>query len=100
MEVPLMSIDWFRDLIICISGLVVTGVLIFVAVLFYSLYRRTKTILDLMQTRAAAMHGITSYIMDELVKPLIELATLIRGMRHGIEAVTKFFKKEEGGKDV
>ena len=44
-----MSIDWFRDLIICITGLVTTVVLIFIAVLFYSLYKRTKTILDAMQ---------------------------------------------------
>ena len=95
-----MGIDWYRDLIICISGLVVTVVLIFIAVLSYLFYRRTRTLLDSMQARAAAMQGIPSYILDELVQPLIQLVTLIQGIRQGIEAITKFFKKEEGGKDV
>ena len=95
-----MSIDWVRDLIICIVGLVVAGVLIFIAVLSYSLYRRTKAILDSMQARAATMRGVTSYIGEEVVKPVIEIVALIQGIRQGITTASKFFKKKEGGKDV
>ncbi len=95
-----MSIDWFRDLVICISGLVVTGVSIFIAVLFYSLYHRTKNILDSMQARATTMHGISSYLGDQIITPIIEIVALIQGMRQGISAMSKFFKKSEGGKDV
>lgn len=90
-----MSISWFRDLIICITGLVTTGVLIFIAVLLYSLYRRTKTMLDSMQPK-----GITSYIIDELLRSLLGMVTLAQGIRQGIESVIKFFKKREGGKHV
>ena len=95
-----MSIDWFRDLIICISGLVAAGVLIFIAVLSYSLYRRTKAVLDSMLARAATIQGVSSYVRDEVVKPLIQIVALIQGILHGIEAISKFFKKEEGGKNV
>ena len=41
-----MSLEWFRDLVICIWGLVTTGVFILIAVLAYSLYRKTMPILD------------------------------------------------------
>jgi len=100
MEVALMSIDWFRDLVICISGLVAAGVLIFIAVLLYSLYRRTRSILDSMQARATTVQGISSYIGDEVLKPLIQVVALVQGIRQGIYAISKFLKKEEGGKDV
>ena len=87
-----MNIGWFRDLVICIAGLVAAGVLIFIAVLLYSLYCRTRTILDSMQARAT--------IGDEVLQPLIQVVTLVQGIRQGIDAVSKFFKKKEGGKDV
>jgi len=95
-----MSIDWFRDLIICISGLVIAGVFIFIAVLLYSLYHRTSAILDSIQATSATIQGITSYIRDEVVKPVIEVVAFVQGMRQGIDTIIKFFKKEEGGKDV
>ena len=88
-----MSIDWFRDLIICISGLVATGVLILVAVLSYSLYRRTRSILDSMETTSKTIQGISSYVGGEVVKPVFEIVALAQGIRQGIDTVSKFFKK-------
>lgn len=95
-----MSIDWLRDLIICIAGLVVAGVLIFIAVLLYSLYHRTKDILDSLRATSTTLQGVASYVGDELVKPVIQLVALAQGIRQGIDTVIKFFKKEEGGRDV
>jgi hypothetical protein len=42
-----MDIAWFRDLVICISGLVVTLVVIFIAVLAYLLYNKARSVMDL-----------------------------------------------------
>ena len=95
-----MGIDWFRDLIICISGLVAAGVLIFIAVLLYSLYRKTSSILDSIQATSTTIQRVSSYIRDEVVKPVIEVVAFVQGMRQGIDTISKFFKKEEGGKDV
>ena len=92
-----MSIDWFRDLVICIWGLVAIGVLIFVAALSYSLYRKTKPILDSIKTTSKTVEGISSYVGSEVVKPVIEIAALVQGIRQGIGTVTQFFKKREGG---
>jgi len=94
-----MDINWFRDLIICILGLVATGVLIFIAVLLYLFYHRMRSILDLIETISRTIQGITSYVGGEVAKPLIQVVALIQGIRQGIDTVSKFFKKQEGGKD-
>ena len=88
-----MGIDWFRDLIICIFGLVATGVLIFIAVLSFSLYRRTRVILDSVKATSKTLQGISSYVGDEVVKPVIEIAALIQGIRQGVGTISKFFRK-------
>ena len=95
-----MSIDWFRDLVICIFGLVATGALVFIAVLSYSLYRRIKPILESIKTGATTMQAISSYVGEEVVKPVIEVVALVQGIRQGINTATKFFKKQKGGSDV
>jgi len=99
MEVPVMSIEWYRDLIISISGVVLIVVLIFTTTLSYLLYRRVKVILDSTKTVSRTVQGVTSYVGDEVVKPLVQVVTIIQGIRRGIDAVSKIFKKKEGGKD-
>ena len=94
-----MSIDWFRDLIICIFGLVATGVLIFAAVLSFSLYRRVKAILDSAKATSKNVQAISSYVGEEVVKPVVEVVAFIRGIRHGVSTISKFFQKREGGGD-
>ena len=94
-----MSIDWFRDLAIAISGLVLIGVLIFVAVLSFSLYRRIRHILDSIKTTSRTVQGISSFVGGEVAKPLIQVVALIQGMRQGVDTISKLFKKKEGGKD-
>lgn len=91
-----MSIDWFRDLVISISGLVLIGVLIFIVVLSYSLYRRIKTILDSVKTTSRTIQGVSSYVGDEVVKPITQIVALIQGIRQGIDAVSNLFRKKEG----
>ena len=95
-----MSIDWFRDLVISIFGLVAIGALIFIAVLSYSLYRRTRPILDSIKNTSAAIEGISSYVRDEVAKPLVQVAAIIQGINQGIDAVSRLFKKRKGESDV
>jgi len=95
-----MSIEWFRDLIICIFGIVAAGVLIFIAVLLYSLYRQMRSVLGSVKATSTTIQGITSYVGDEVVKPMTQVVAIIQGIRQGIDTIGKFFKKSEGGKDV
>lgn len=95
-----MSIDWFRDLVISISGLVLIVVLIFIAVLSFSLYRRTRSILNSIRATSRTIQGVSSYVGDEVVKPVTQIVALIQGIRQGIDAVSTLFrKKERGGED-
>ena len=96
-----MEIAWFRDLVICISGLVVTAVVIFFAVLAYLLFKKTRSILNAIEATSETIHGISSAVKNEIVSPMVQLVTLIRGVLQGIDLVSRFFRKEEqeGGKD-
>jgi hypothetical protein len=96
-----MDIAWFRDLVICISGLVVTLVVIFLAVLAYLLYSKARSLMDSIKATSATLNEITSAVRDEIVRPVLQWASLIRGVLQGIDLVSRFFKKEEqeGGRD-
>jgi len=98
MEVLPVGIDWFRDLVICVVGLVATGVFIFIAVLLFLLYRRVRAILDSVKATSRTIQDVTSYVGDEVVKPVIEVAAIIQGIRQGIDTIGKFFKKGERGR--
>jgi hypothetical protein len=90
-----MDIAWFRDLVICISGLVVTVVVIFIAVLVYLLYNKARSLMDSIKATSATINEITSAVRDEIVKPVLQWVSLIRGVLQGIDLVSKFFRKEE-----
>jgi hypothetical protein len=90
-----MDIGWFRDLVICIWGLAMTVVVIFIAVLAYLLYSKISPVLDSMKATSATLREITSTVKDEVVKPAVQFVTLIRGIVQGIELASRLFKKEE-----
>ncbi len=94
-----MSIEWYRDLIIFISGIVLTVVLIFTTVLSYLLYRRVTKILDSAKAVSRTVEGASSYVADEVIKPLVQAVTLFQGVRQGIDTMSKIFKKKEGRRD-
>jgi len=90
-----MDIGWFRDLVICVFGLVTTIVVIFFAILAFLLYRRVQPILNSVKLTTATVQEITSTVKDEVIKPISQFGALIRGVAEGIKLATKFFKKEE-----
>ena len=90
-----MSMDWFRDLIISISGVVLIGVLIFIAVLSYTLYRRAKSILDSIRATTKTIQGI-SCLGGEIIKPIIPVVAFIQGIRQASETIGKLFKRKGG----
>lgn len=93
-----MSIDWFRDLVISIAGVLVIVVLLLVAVLTFSLYRRAKVILDATKTTTKNIAGISTYITNEVAKPIIQVVAFIQGIKQGVNAISRLFGKKEGEK--
>lgn len=86
-----MSIEWLRDLAICIFGFVGTAVLIFVAVLSYLCYKMTKHALDSVGSAAKAIGELSSR-----VGPFAQLLALVRGVGQVIDAISKLFRKAGG----
>jgi len=94
MEVPLMGIEWFRDLVICILGIVAVVALIIITVMALRLYRRIRPITDSVKATSQRIEGISAQVENEVIKPIIEVATMIQGIRQGINAVSGIFKKK------
>ena len=94
-----MSIEWIRDLVISITGIVVICVLIFIAVLSYIRYRQTRAIMKSLKTTAKTIEGVTSIVGDEVAKPMMKAVTFIQGMRMGINLINKFIKRKEDAHD-
>jgi len=88
-----MGIEWFRDLSIVILAFVTTAVLIFTAILVFRLYRITKSTLVLVKAALKTVYD-TVALVQEGIKPLLTILTLIKGIRGGFESISKMFKKE------
>jgi len=83
-----MTLDWFRDLVISIAGLVFIGVLILYAVLAYLFYRRVRPILELMRAVSETVQGLSTFLTG--------LATMVRGVSSGANAAYNLFRGKGG----
>ncbi len=89
----LMDIQLVRDLVIIISGIVVTVVAIIVAVTMTSIYRKVNDILTSTKTAAMKLEAMATLAGDELCKPMIQVAGFIQGIAVGIGKMSEIFKK-------
>jgi hypothetical protein len=87
-----LGIEWFRDLSIAILGFATTAVLIFITVLVYRLYREVKSSLQLVKEASKIAHDTVS-LVQEGIKPLLPILTLIQGIRGGYKGIRKILKK-------
>ncbi len=93
-----MDIAWLRDLVIIIATLVAAGVLIFISVLVFSVYRRVKSILDSAKIISRTMRGLTSLVGGGGVKQIVQIVAVVQGVYQGITVVRRLFARK-GGKD-
>jgi len=90
-----MSIEWFRDLVICIFGLGAMVAVIILVVLAFMFYFRLKPLLDSMKTTVDTVKKITSAVETELAGPLAQIVSFVQGIRQAIGLFNRFTKKEE-----
>ncbi len=83
-----MDISWYRDLALIILVIVAAGALVVITVLTISLYRRVKPILD---SAKAIIQTV-----QEVVKPLVQIAALVQGIRQGIDGLSKLCGRKGG----
>ena len=91
-----MTIETLRDLVISIAGIVLIAVLIFGAVITFSLYRRLSRILGALEVASAGIEKVATIVADGIVEPLSRVAAIIQAIYRGITAAFQMFK---GGKD-
>ena len=93
-----MDMEWFRDLSITILCFVTTAVLIFASILGYRLYRKAKSALQLAESAAKKAYD-TVTVVQEFIKPLLPIISLIQGISGGLGGFSKIFNKgnNEGG---
>ena len=91
-----MSIEWLRDLVVCIFGLGATIAIVFIAVLAFLLYRKIRPILDSVKATTKTVEDISSCVEEEVAKPLIHIAAIVQGVSQAIALVSRFSKKKGG----
>lgn len=108
-----MGIEWYRDLIICIAGaitcilvIVLIGVIIYLSVIVRSLNKKTKLIMDSVESATAQVKDIVSEVHEdiadvkaEILSPLVQVMSIIQGVRKGYELINSFTRKK-GGNDA
>ena len=91
-----MSIEWLRDLVICIFCLGATVVIIFIGILVFLFYRRLKPILDSVKATTKTVENISSCVEEEVAGPLVQVAAFVQGVRQVIGLVSRFSRGKEG----
>jgi hypothetical protein len=92
-----MDIQWYRDLIICITAPVAAIALVIVAAVFCLKYRRTKRITDAADTAVSNINDVISNVREDIIDPILQIMSLVKGIRQGIEMANKFMSKKEKG---
>ena len=90
-----MSIEWLRDLVICIFGLGAMLAIICIAVIVFILYFRVKPIINSIKTTTKTVENISTSVEEEVVKPLVQVAAFVQGLR---QVVGRFSRRQEGDK--
>jgi len=88
-----MDMELLRDVVIVISGIVITFAAILATFFLSSVYRKINDILKSTKATAAKIEALTIVASDQLGKPVIQAASLVQGIIYGIQAMSKIFKK-------
>ena len=95
----MVSIEWLRDLAICILCFGGIVVIVFIGIMILMFYRKASPILDSVKGTTRSVHNISTCLEDEVVKPLSEIAGIVNGVYQGMEAIRGMTRKKKGGRD-
>jgi uncharacterized protein YoxC len=90
-----VSIESFRDLVICIFGLGATVAVIILVVLAILVYVRLKPLFDSIKRTARTVENITTTVETEVAGPLAQIAAFVQGVRQAISLFSRFGRNKE-----
>ena len=85
-----MTIEWFRDLVIIIYGLVGAVFLIALGIMAFSLYRRLKAILDSLKVTSSNIQEISTVAKEQIVRPIIQVGSVFQAITKWIEVISGY----------
>jgi hypothetical protein len=98
--VAIVSIEWFRDLVLIIFGLSATVALLTMAVLAFMFYFRVKPVLDSVKKTACSVAKITDSVENEMTGPLTQIISFVQGCRQAVGMVRGIFRRDEEEEDI
>ena len=90
-----MSLAELRDLFIIIFSLVGIGATIFLAILLFLVFVKVRSILDSGRETLGNVRDISSVVSDDIVKPLIGIASFAQGLRQAVEVISGVARRKE-----
>lgn len=90
-----MSIEWFRDLVVCVFGLGATVAVIILVVLALILFVKIRPILNSIKATTKTVENISSCVEEEVARPLAQVAAFVQGIRQAVSMVNRFTKRKE-----
>jgi len=94
-----VSIEWLRDLAICVLGFGAAVVVIFLGILAFLLYRKVSPILDSVKGTTRTVRNISSCVEEEVARPLTQIAAFVQGVSQAVGLVRQFTQRRTGGKN-
>lgn len=85
-----MNIEFVRDLILSVQGVVFIVLMLVMTVLMLVLFRKAKKMLDAVDTVTGRVKKASSSVNEEVVKAALQMVTVIQGAR----TIRDAFKKK------
>ena len=95
----MVSIEWLRDLAVCILCFGGMVVFVFMGIMMLMFYRKAAPILDSVKDTTRSVQNISTCLEDEVVRPLSEIAGIVQGVCQGMEAIRGITRRKKGGRD-
>lgn len=90
-----MDLATWRDLIIVIWGVLGILALIIIAVVIILLYGKIKSLVTSANVVVEKAGDIVDYADEELVRPIVQLGAMIKGITEGVSLFSRIFRKKE-----
>jgi len=81
-----MNIEWFRDLVICIFGIIGMIALTLISVIALLFYNKANKVMDSIQHTADSFRG-------DLINPLVQIMAAVQGIRQVTSLINNFINK-------
>jgi hypothetical protein len=90
-----MDLAAWRDLIIVIWGIIGILASIIVSIVIILMYKQTTTLVESAKVVVERVGDIVDYTDEQLIQPLTQLGSMIRGVAQVVNFVSRLFKRKK-----